>query len=72
MEQLLSAPQALMDQLTALLEAYPLAAAWYTAARFVFPILVLLILARTIRSLVTVPHVPEVWAYLSLPNGASR
>ena len=73
MEQLLSAPQALMDRLAALLEAYPLATAWYTAAaRFVFPVLALLILARTIRSLVTVPHVPEVWAYLSLPNGADE
>ena len=73
MEQLLSAPQALMDRLAALLEAYPLATAWYTAAaRFIFPVLALLILARTIRSLVTVPHVPEVWAYLSLPNGADE
>ena len=39
---------------------------------FIFPVLALLILARTIRSLVTVPHVPEVWAYLSLPNGADE
>ncbi|MEG0765591.1 MAG: FHA domain-containing protein, partial [Pseudoflavonifractor sp.] len=29
----------------------------------------LLILIRTIRSLLTVPHLPEVWAYLDLPNG---
>lgn len=73
MEQLLSAPQATVDRLAALLEAYPLATAWYTAAaRFIFPVLALLILARTIRSLVTVPHVPEVWAYLSLPNGADE
>ena len=45
--------------------------AWYTVfSRFVFPILTLLILIRAIRSLLTVPHLPEVWAYLTLPNGA--
>ena len=38
--------------------------------RFLLPILALLILAGSIRSLLTVPHLPEVWAYLSLPNGA--
>ena len=47
--------------------------AWYTTVvRFLFPILALLILIRTIRSLLTVPHVPEVWAYLTMPNGASE
>ncbi|SCJ17484.1 Cell division protein FtsW [uncultured Flavonifractor sp.] len=66
-------PQALLDQLTALLAANPELGAWYTAiVRFVFPVLALLILIRTIRSLLTVPHVPEVWAYLTLPNGASE
>ncbi len=66
-------PQALLDQLTELLAANPELGAWYTAiVRFVFPVLALLILIRTIRSLLTVPHVPEVWAYLTLPNGASE
>ncbi len=66
-------PQALLDRLTALLAANPELGAWYTAiVRFVFPVLALLILIRTIRSLLTVPHVPEVWAYLTLPNGASE
>ena len=66
-------PQVLLDQLTALLAANPELGAWYTAiVRFVFPVLALLILIRTIRSLLTVPHVPEVWAYLTLPNGASE
>ena len=73
MEALLSAPQALMDQLAAFLAAYPVAAAWYTTiARFVFPLLALLILVRSIRSLLTVPHLPEVWAYLSLPNSSEE
>lgn len=73
MPGILSAPQALMDQLTGFLGAYPAAAAWYTAiVRFVFPVLAVLLLVRTIRSLLTVPHVPEVWAYLSLPGGASE
>ena len=70
MDALLSAPQALMDRLSALLAQYPQAAAWFTTAvRFLFPILALLILVRTIRSLLTVPHLPEVWAYLGLPSG---
>ena len=44
---------------------------WYTAiARLLFPILSVLILARAIRSLLRVPHTPEVWAQLSLPNGS--
>ena len=37
-----------------------------------FPVLALLILIRTIRSLLTVPCLPEVWAYLTLPNGAQE
>ncbi|MBU5434337.1 FtsW/RodA/SpoVE family cell cycle protein [Pseudoflavonifractor sp. MSJ-37] len=50
-----------------------MAAAWYTAVvRFVFPVLALGILAGAIRSLLRVPHVPEVWAYLTLPNGAQE
>lgn len=68
-----SAPQAIMDRLAAFLAAYPVVAAWYTTvARFVFPILALLILVRAIRSLLSVPHMPEVWGYLSLPNGGEE
>ena len=39
------------------------------ALRILFPVLSLLILVGTIRSLVTVPSQPEVWALLGLPNG---
>ena len=50
-----------------------MACAWFTAVvRFVFPVLALLILVRVIRSLLTVPCLPEVWAYLTLPNGAQE
>lgn len=70
MDAILSLPQVLMDQLTAFLAAYGVAAAWYTTlARFLFPVLALLVLVRSIRSLLTVPHLPEVWGYLSLPSG---
>ncbi|MEG1720440.1 MAG: FtsW/RodA/SpoVE family cell cycle protein [Pseudoflavonifractor sp.] len=70
MAAILALPQNLMAQLAALLAAYPIAAAWYTTlVRFAFPVLAMLILIRTIRSLLTVPHLPEVWAYLDLPNG---
>lgn len=66
MEQFL---QPMMDWMA----ANPVACAWYTSAvRFMFPVLALLILIRTIRSLLTVPHLPEVWAYLNLPNGAAQ
>ena len=52
---------------------HQVACAWFTSiVRFVFPILALLILIRTIRSLLTVPCLPEVWAYLTLPNGAQE
>ena len=51
----------------------PEAFAWYTLIlRFVFPLLALAILVRTIRSLIKASPKPEVWAYLSLPNGASE
>ena len=53
------------------LAAHPLVSEWYTAvARLLFPILSALILIRAIRSLLRVPHTPEVWAQLSLPNGS--
>lgn len=73
MDAVISAPQGLMDAVTGLLAQYPEAAAWVTTvARFLFPVLALLILVRAIRSLLTVPHLPEVWAYLTLPNGAEQ
>ena len=63
----------MLGQLTAWLVANPEAGAWYTTVvRFLFPVLALLILIRAIRSLLTVPHLPEVWAYLSLPSGGSQ
>ena len=62
-----------MDALTAWLAQNPVACAWFTSiVRFVFPILALLILIRVIRSLLTVPCLSEVWAYLTLPNGAQE
>ena len=58
--------------LLALPEHFPLFALWYTTfVRFLFPILAFLILFRAVRSLLTIPHTPEVWGQLSLPNGAS-
>lgn len=52
---------------------YPEAFAWYTLIlRFVFPLLALAMLVRIIRSLIKASPQPEVWAYLSLPNGANE
>ena len=54
------------------LSAHPLITGWYTAiARLLFPVLSALILVRAIRSLLRLPHTPEVWAQLSLPGGGS-
>ena len=64
--------QGLLDSLTALLAAYPLAGDWYMAfVRFLFPVLAVLILYRAVRSLLRIPHTPENWGQLSLPNGTS-
>ncbi len=70
-DTLLSLPQTILDALHGFLAQHPAVAGWYTTVvRFLFPILALLILVGAIRSLLTVPHLPEVWGYLSLPNGA--
>ena len=73
MDGVFSAFQPLMDQLTAALGQYPMVWAWYTAiVRFIFPILAVGILAGAIRSMLRMTHVPEVWAYLTLPNGGEE
>ena len=61
-----------MDAVTAFFGAYPMAMEWYTAfVRFLFPVLAVLILYRAVRSLMKIPHTPETWGQLSLPNGAA-
>ena len=65
-----STAQALLDRLTAWLASYPMVGTWYSAiVRFVFVALAILILLRAVRSLLKIPHTPEVWGQLSLPNG---
>ena len=55
-----------------LLAAYPGVGTFYTAfVRFLFPVLAGVILWRAVRSLLRIPHTPETWGQLSLPNGAS-
>ena len=62
-----------MDLLLQWLLDNPQFCGWFTTlVRFLFPILALMILIRTIHSLLTVPCLPEVWAYLTLPNGAQE
>ena len=71
MEQLTAPLQALLDAVCGVLAEYPLAGVWYTAfVRFLFPVLAVLILWRAVRSLLRIPHTPETWGLLSLPNGA--
>ena len=70
MTQMREALQSCMDALTAFLAAHPLVGEWYMAfVRFLFPVLAILILFRAIRSLLKIPHTPETWGQLSLPNG---
>ncbi|MDD3346860.1 FtsW/RodA/SpoVE family cell cycle protein [Oscillibacter sp.] len=70
MEALMAPLQALLDRISALLTAYPLIGEWYMAfVRFLFPVLAVLILFRAVRSLLRIPHTPEIWGQLSLPNG---
>ena len=38
--------------------------------RFLFPVLAFFVLYRALRSLMRIPHTPEIWGQLSLPNGA--
>ena len=73
MESTLTAPiQAALDTVTGLLTAYPIVGEWYMAfVRFLFPALAILILYRAVRSLLRIPHTPETWAQLSLPNGTA-
>ena len=55
-----------MDLLLQWLTDNPQFCGWFTTlVRFLFPILALMILIRTIHSLLTVPCLPEVWAYLT-------
>ncbi len=71
METFTAPLQTLLDGLTALLAAQPMIGMWYMAfVRFLFPVLAVGILWRAIRSLLQIPHTPETWGQLSLPNGA--
>ena len=68
----MNAINATLQSIAALLERWPVLSTWYTAiVRFLFPVLGFLILYQAIRSLLTIPHTPEVWAQLSLPNGSA-
>ena len=69
--ELLGLPSKWLAGLVEVLTREPGIGAAYTGVvRFLFPLLALAILVRAIRSLLTVPCLPEVWAYLTLPNGA--
>jgi len=62
--------QKMLDGLSSLMVSYPMGGQWFSAVvRFVFPVLAVLILLRAVLSLLQVPHTPETWAQLSLPNG---
>lgn len=62
----------LLDKLCGLLAEYPAVGVWYTSlARLLFPLLAVLILWRAVRSLLKIPHTPEIWGQLNLPNGVS-
>ena len=73
MSDLTATLQAGLDALRQLPQAYPVLFAWYTLIlRFLFPVLAILMLVRIIRGLVKASPKPEIWACLSLPNGAAE
>ncbi len=62
-----------MDAFTATLASVPQLGMWYSfLVRLALPVLALVIVIRAIRSLFKVPCLPEVWAYLMLPNGGKE
>ena len=66
------AMQAGMDSLYQFVQQVPMVGMWYTTViRFVLPVLGLLILVTAIRSLLSVKHTAEVWAYLNF-SGQQR
>lgn len=70
MNTITNALQTALDAITGTADAFPQFGVWYTTViRFVLPLLALLILLTVIRSLISVKHLPETWAYLSLPGG---
>lgn len=71
MEQVSASIRTAAEQTVLFLTAHPQIAMWYTAVvRWLLPILALCVLLRAIRSLLRIPHTPEIWGQLSLPNGA--
>lgn len=73
MSQFVSAVISAANALRQLPLEYPQVFAWYTLIlRFVFPALAIAMLAKVIRSLINASPKPEVWAVLSLPNGAGE
>ena len=70
MEAVLAPVQSFFDALALFLAEHPLVGEGYTAfVRFLYPALAVLILYRAVRSLLKIPHTPEIWGQLSLPNG---
>lgn len=70
MEAVLAPIESFSNTLALFLAERPLAGEGFTAfVRFMFPALAVLILYRAVRSLLKIPHTPEIWGQLSLPNG---
>lgn len=70
MEAVLAPIESFSNTLALFLAEHPLAGEGFTAfVRFMFPALAVLILYRAVRSLLKIPHTPEIWGQLSLPNG---
>lgn len=67
------ASQPFMKQLSDALESNPTFSLYFTTAvRWIFVILALFILLKSIKSLLEAKNTPETWAYLALPDGSSQ
>ena len=62
--------EAILSPLINLFAAHPGLGQWYTTfARWVFPLLALVLLLKVIRSLLQADNPAEIWATLRFPNG---
>ena len=62
MEAVLAPIESFSNTLALFLAEHPLAGEGFTAfVRFMFPALAVLILYRAVRSLLKIPHTPEIW-----------
>jgi len=73
MDSFATAGKPAMENLSALFQSHPALATYYTTvARWIFVVLAIFILAKSIYALLSAKNPSEIWAYLSLPDGSVK